>query len=213
MQVGYTRRCSIQDYSSGLTHYQTYFDCQVMQETSTRHKHPVTAVRQRFASASHMQTLKQTHGTATRRSHSLLKGPKADQKGKSGKLTSTKNKIRGVQRLLRKVRIASSSAVRGRLWCKLQLDLQAGIDNKLRRSLDAKLLELQDSLDKHNKEELERKFAVRYHKVSTSCTMLCSLSVRYQKGQYTQRCTKPVLSAASEAMAHILCCRSASLNV
>ena len=49
----------------------------------------------------------------------------------------------------------------------LQLDLQAGLDNKLRRSLDAKLSELQDSLNKHKQEELERKFAVRYHKVNT----------------------------------------------
>ncbi|KAL3142959.1 hypothetical protein ABBQ38_003244 [Trebouxia sp. C0009 RCD-2024] len=98
-------------------------------------------------SARHTRTFKQTQGTATKRSHSLLKGPKADKKGdqksKSGKLTSTKNKIRGVQRLLRK----------------------AGVDSKLRRSLEAKLLELQESLKKHNKEELERKFAVRYHKI------------------------------------------------
>ena len=53
-----------------------------------------------------MRPLKQTRGKpAGKGSHSLLKGPKAgdDSKGKSGKLTSTKNKIRGVERLLRKV--------------------------------------------------------------------------------------------------------------
>ena len=70
--------------------------------------------------------------------------------------------------------MTASSAVKARLGCKLRLSLlQAGIDNKLRRSLDAKLSELQGSLNKHNQEELERKFAVRYHKVSAfklACT-------------------------------------------
>ena len=53
-----------------------------------------------------MRPLKQTRGKpAGKGSHSLLKGPRAgdDKKGRSGKLTSTKNKIRGVERLLRKV--------------------------------------------------------------------------------------------------------------
>ena len=42
---------------------------------------------------------------ARKGSHSLLKGPKTDdlKKSKTGKLTSLKNKIRGVERLLRKV--------------------------------------------------------------------------------------------------------------
>ena len=42
---------------------------------------------------------------ARKGSHSLLKGPKAaaGTTARSGKLTSTKNKIRGVERLLRKV--------------------------------------------------------------------------------------------------------------
>lgn len=66
----------------------------------------------------------------------------------------------------------SSSAVAGRRWCKLHLNSQAGVDNKLRRSLDAKLSELQESLKKHNQEELQRKFAVRYHKVNTLLALL-----------------------------------------
>ena len=43
--------------------------------------------------------------------------------------------------------------------------IQVGADNKLRRSLEAKLAELQGSLAKHDKTALERKFSVRYHKV------------------------------------------------
>ncbi len=44
---------------------------------------------------------------ARKGSHSLLKGPRTDElkKSKTGKLTSIKNKIRGVERLLRKVYI------------------------------------------------------------------------------------------------------------
>ena len=45
------------------------------------------------------------------------------------------------------------------------------MDNKLKRNLDAKLSELQESLKRHNQQETERKFAVRYHKVR-AVTML-----------------------------------------
>lgn len=82
---------------------------------------------------------------ARKGSHSLLKGPKTDdlKKGKTGKLTSLKNKIRGVERLLRK----------------------ASSDHKLKRSLESKLSDLQTSLAKHDKGAKERKYAVRYHKI------------------------------------------------
>lgn len=45
------------------------------------------------------------------------------------------------------------------------LVLQAEVDTKLRRSLEAKLSELRNSFSKHNQEETERKYAIRYHKV------------------------------------------------
>ncbi|DBA91221.1 TPA: hypothetical protein ACH3X2_004095 [Trebouxia sp. C0005] len=82
---------------------------------------------------------------ARKGSHSLLKGPKTEdlKRNKTGKLTSLKNKIRGVERLLRK----------------------ASSDHKLKRSLEGKLSELQSSLAKHDKEATERKYAVRYHKI------------------------------------------------
>ena len=49
--------------------------------------------------------LQQTGKPAKKGTHSLLKGPQAKdtQKSRSGKLPSLKNKIRGVERLLRKV--------------------------------------------------------------------------------------------------------------
>ncbi|DBA99881.1 TPA: hypothetical protein ACH3X1_013769 [Trebouxia sp. C0004] len=82
---------------------------------------------------------------ARKGSQSLLKGPKTIdlKKNKTGKSTSLKNKIRSVERLLRK----------------------ASSDHKLKRSLESKLSELQSSLAKHDKGATERKYAVRYHKI------------------------------------------------
>ena len=90
-------------------------------------------------------------------------------------MTSVKNKIRGIERLLRKVAAAKLEVQHCGDFNPATLHMsQADKDQQLQRSLRKKLGELQDLLAKRVKEALERKFAVRYHKVEYLCQIYTS---------------------------------------
>ncbi|GIL58622.1 hypothetical protein Vafri_13636 [Volvox africanus] len=61
----------------------------------------------------------------------------------SNKHRSLKNQIRGVERLLKK----------------------EGLDSRVRATKEAELAELREKMAKHQQQELERKYAVKYHKI------------------------------------------------
>ena len=87
---------------------------------------------------------------------------------KSGKLRSLKNQLRGVERLLRKVRswiVTSDSGRSATHRTEDRAALQQDLDPRARAKQEALLQQLKAAALQHEQAERERKYAVRYHKV------------------------------------------------
>ena len=123
--------------------------------------------------------------------HKPGKGGAKDGVKKKNKLSSIKNQMRGVERLLKKVGRGRAGCMHAGLRCTLTppaghssslqrnliwsvatthpppslLSTQPDLDPKARAKQEARLAELRASSGAHARSELERKYATRYHKV------------------------------------------------